>query len=532
MPERCDICGVSALDGQVFVLERIPFLRAKLYCPACHRRLLLRVYSTAMILLVGFGCWGIVAAWHEHTGLLDSVLVWLPVLYVFQWLLILPHELGHAFVARHFGLAQIRILIGGGRPIFACNFLGFPMLVNRIPFGGLTLFKHERKPNRWRHFLVVVAGPLVNIAAAGAVWPFLPAGPLLNFSWTLPKLFLGANLLVLFENLLPHSVFTPFGMVGSDGLQLWLCLFRWNKPLPPVRAAPLLAKVRMHQFAKWASFTLLAMATLLFSLFAAFPWIPSVGEITLKSRILITAIMLPLTLLAGLAAIWTAKSTINRFSTGMPGGEERMRENPYTPEQLQSLHEAFHYAAQKDFARAEAIVDQLTTSTSISSAGYTQVLLLKFHCMLASNAIDRAEKYCMDLVNVAANSDQKIALLFCLVSCILRDQSSPYLEHAERLARLAVEIAPGSLALKGTLGGVLAERGKFAEADPLLVACLNRSPDLHTQGASAYYLGVVKAANGKLKEAKSLFKRSIVLHPEPWLLAKAEAMLQAMDKKS
>ncbi|HWY77606.1 MAG TPA: hypothetical protein VN281_18455, partial [Verrucomicrobiae bacterium] len=393
------------------------------------------------------------------------------------------------------------------------------------------IFKHVRAPSRWRHLLVIAAGPFVNFAAAAAVWPFLPAGHLFDGPWTVSKLFLAANLLVLVENLLPHSMYTPFGMIGNDGLQLWVCLFRWNKPLPPVRTTSSSAKVRMHQFAKWTSFALLAIATLFFSLFTVFPWIPTPDVLTLQSKLLITAIMLPLALVAGWAAMWTARSTSNMSSAGAPGGEQRMRGIPYTPEQQRSLHEAFQCADRKEFARADAIVDQLMASISSSSPVYAQILLFKLQFILASNDIDRAEKLCLDFINGTASSEHKITVLDGFVASILYDRSSPYLENAERLARLALDMAPETLTLKGSLGGVLAERGKFAEAEPLLVECLNRSPALHDQGISAYYLAVVKAAAGKLKEARSLVKRSIVLHPEPWLVAKAESTLKNWDER-
>jgi hypothetical protein len=86
--------------------------------------------------------------------------------------------------------------------------------------------------------------------------------------------------------------------------------------------------------------------------------------------------------------------------------------------------------------------------------------------------------------------------------------------------------------LKGTLGAILVERGNFAEAKPLLQECLEQSLAHHDQGISAFYLGLVKLHDGRIQEAKRLIKYGMVLHPEPWLLAKAKASLQIMANNS
>lgn len=79
------------------------------------------------------------------------------------------------------------------------------------------------------------------------------------------------------------------------------------------------------------------------------------------------------------------------------------------------------------------------------------------------------------------------------------------------------------------MGALLAEQGHFAEAEPLLQQCLDRSPALLDQGISNFYLGVVKLGAGDLQEAKRLISRAVLLCPEPWLLAKAKVRLNASD---
>ena len=99
------------------------------------------------------------------------------------------------------------------------------------------------------------------------------------------------------------------------------------------------------------------------------------------------------------------------------------------------------------------------------------------------------------------------------------------MDRAEKAVRLALEIAPGTLTLKGTLGGILVERGEFKEAESLLRECLERSPAYHDQGISSFYLGLIRLQEGRVDEGKRLIKNGTTLYPEAWLLAKANAKL-------
>src|ERR1043166_6452378 len=189
MSQRCDICGISALEDQEFAQERLPFRRARRYCPACHNRFYLRVYAVVAIVPFVFAVLGIWEIRQGHKSLFDSIGIWYALLFLIQWLMILPHELGHAIVARLFGYAQIRILVGAGTPLLSFRFLGFSWLINLIPFGGLTLFKLDDKPSRWKYFTVIAAGPVVNIAAGVAAWLFVTPASFFDHTGTVAKLF-------------------------------------------------------------------------------------------------------------------------------------------------------------------------------------------------------------------------------------------------------------------------------------------------------------------------------------------------------
>src|SRR5256885_1100857 len=139
MAVHCDICGVQALEREEFELEQLPFPRGRRYCPARHRKDYFRIYTPFALLPVGFGILAALQAWAGNKSLLQTKGVWWTWLILLQWLMVVPHELGHALMARALGDKQIRIIVGFGRPVFSVNFLGFPWLLNLIPFGGAML---------------------------------------------------------------------------------------------------------------------------------------------------------------------------------------------------------------------------------------------------------------------------------------------------------------------------------------------------------------------------------------------------------
>ncbi|MGZ8940988.1 MAG: hypothetical protein ACXW32_17420, partial [Limisphaerales bacterium] len=81
------------------------------------------------------------------------------------------------------------------------------------------------------------------------------------------------------------------------------------------------------------------------------------------------------------------------------------------------------------------------------------------------------------------------------------------------------------------LGALLAERGAFTDAEPLLRAC-HQSPALHDRGITSYYLARLAEHNRDLPTARKLAKQSIALYPEPWLTEKASTLLTRLKTPS
>src|SRR5260370_22797618 len=100
MSERCDMCGSAALESEQFAEERLPLWRAKRYCPACRKKFYHRVYVVLAIIPLVFAFLGILDVQSRNIRPLDSTALWVAFLIIVQWLMIFPHDLGHAGLAR------------------------------------------------------------------------------------------------------------------------------------------------------------------------------------------------------------------------------------------------------------------------------------------------------------------------------------------------------------------------------------------------------------------------------------------------
>ena len=128
------------------------------------------------------------------------------------------------------------------------------------------------------------------------------------------------------------------------------------------------------------------------------------------------------------------------------------------------------------------------------------------------------------------SDQQKITLLDQLASIPLV-QEKPQLYHSSEFCiRKALEIAPESLALKGTLGALLAERGNFAEAEPLLRACY-QSGSKQDCGITSYCLALAAEDSADLKTARKLAKQAKSLYAEQWLIKKANLLLDRLRRR-
>ncbi len=530
MPNRCHACGIEALESQQFIEENFPFTRRRFYCPACHQRLVHRVYLGFALVIVVIALIATVAALRTREPVLNHSGFTMLFLVVIQWLMILPHELGHAIAARVFGYGQIRMLIGMGKPLLSFDFAGLYWVFNPIPFGGLTLAKPPEKVNRWKHLVFVSAGLAVNALIAFVAWLFITDEGLFHPAGSIAKLFFWGNVIVIAENLIPRAAQTSYGSVFTDGWQIWNVLFRWNKPVKPGSDRIPAWEVFVCHVLKWFIAVVLFIGAIFFALVMFMPFLPSYRSI---SSVGVLPAIMWFTVFIGLASVcaWYSwrilRHPIARVRKRTPiaslAAEYR---TAFTEEQWEIYKQMAKLLQAGDFAKAEVLLDQLMPAmTNHNSDGYVQLLLIKLNCLLGQNQIEPTEALCLAYIQEEVSKEQKIKVLDGIASYLLYQSSPTLLKQGERFARMGLEIAPGTLTLKGTLGAILVEQGNHAEGEPLLRECLDRSLALHDRAIASFYLGLIKTRNGDAKAGERLMKRGMKMYPERWLVAKGEKIL-------
>jgi len=155
--------------------------------------------------------------------------IFLVAVFVLQVLLIVPHELGHAFFARAFNFPDIRIFIGFGRPLMIFRLFGFQWAVNSVPAGGRVYTSTLDSAISWRSICFVSGGLMVNLFMVLLCLLLLPRGFLTDGEWTWLEALLYANVVIIVVNLTPYTMSTPEGTFHTDGRMLWR-LFRGNFP--------------------------------------------------------------------------------------------------------------------------------------------------------------------------------------------------------------------------------------------------------------------------------------------------------------
>lgn len=239
MSIKCCGCGGATEFEEVFHKVRRSFRRQKVfYCPLCwakqHRRLL----QFQFLLLVALCIISIVLVVLASENTTESLIGWIALNlclgYLLLFLQILPHELGHALMARLLGWRVFKIAMGQGRNLcrFGCGRLLFE--INAIPSGGLTTAASKSASYyRLKRFLFILAGPLTNAVMLTAVLILVPAPQLLArlpgtylFIWLA---LIGSCFVLLIGNLFPFRNTVVFGplaeRIDSDGLALLTAFF-------------------------------------------------------------------------------------------------------------------------------------------------------------------------------------------------------------------------------------------------------------------------------------------------------------------
>jgi predicted negative regulator of RcsB-dependent stress response len=222
----CDRCGATTDMTETFFEERRSFRTSiRTLCPTCWKKHKTSGYSWILINKLTLGLLGIILLLLLPNEGIGWVFLNIFVFEIALILSILPHELGHAFVAKHVGWRVFKIFIGFGKTVFKTTLFGFETEFRAVPLGGVVLAA-PRDINHYRAkcFAFAFAGPLTNIIL-GVVLFTAMHGSLEGFEsigrHLVPfQMFFAANFLIVVENLLPRLINTTLGKTPSDGKQL------------------------------------------------------------------------------------------------------------------------------------------------------------------------------------------------------------------------------------------------------------------------------------------------------------------------
>jgi Flp pilus assembly protein TadD len=198
--------------------------KRQVLCPSCiqeeaHRQSQMTFIGFASLLILG----SFVAAFGK-TANPGWMLINVALVTVMAWVTILPHEAGHAFVAKLVGLEVDRIVVGIGRRLGTFMLFGVPIEVHLYPAGGVTCIAARDLPYiRWKLAAVTLAGPLVDIFL---LWAAIELGETV---WRAERIqgglapvcaLIAALFLSIVFNLWPMRVSSAAGQTETDGARL------------------------------------------------------------------------------------------------------------------------------------------------------------------------------------------------------------------------------------------------------------------------------------------------------------------------
>src|SRR5436305_9253946 len=128
----------SRLSDKLAQANQTDTFSVRYLCPSCASAKRLKDQTVVMAIYAGVSVAGLVLICIDR----ELAPGWLLLnLFVFQLSLVLtivPHELGHALMARAVGLEVFDVIIGFGRKLWTGTVAGIPITVNCVPVGGLT----------------------------------------------------------------------------------------------------------------------------------------------------------------------------------------------------------------------------------------------------------------------------------------------------------------------------------------------------------------------------------------------------------
>lgn len=560
MPEgKCDSCGIEAVEGEQFQVEKFPFRSQKWYCSNCYSRLSRRANS-AFLLVGGFiGIVGLILIRRDPGSELGRAWFNLFLLEVFCVFAIVPHEFGHAIIGRVCGLKVTRIILGMGPNIWVGRIFGFLTEFKLIPAGGFAFA--EPQTLQWvrtKWFLFIAAGPLTNLVAlflvhlitGVSIWPTfsIRASP--------AEVYVFANWIDLVVNLVPFVARTSRGHLPNDGLALAQILFLRRMPFVPTSMS-----LRRETIFRWVGALLLFIA----ALFCFYVGVFLARFDLLRARVLIGSVFGAV----GFAFLWFSwrvlherqstlasarKNLVSIFLQELqPLGAECLRNPSWSqyqqhlsakewqnaeeallrissPEQngfiAYALAEVREY--QRDFAGAEQLLTLSENAFSPRAAVWIRLQTIKMQ--LSQGNVAAAKQTSAQLIATLTSKAERLEVMDRLACFPIMDGLRCFLDEADTISKEALALQPQNLTLKGTRGSILVELGRHEEAEALLNEVYSHSEADNDKGISAFYLGLIARAKGDQQRAKAWARKAKLLHPQEWLTKRVDAELLSSDQ--
>jgi tetratricopeptide (TPR) repeat protein len=212
---KCSQCGNISTLGRFYQSSR-----KRRFCPRCY------LASQSKRTLLGFGLVALAfLALDVLVGQSAEItyyhLVNVAQIVSFAYLMMIPHELAHASMARLLNGQVFEIRVGLGPVAWQRSLGGVHISVARYPIAGYTALAYgTRRWVRVRYFLAVAAGPLFSALLLLLLVPGYRASHL-DSTYAVRESLIIVNALILCVNLFPRRVNLAGVPSFNDGGHLW-----------------------------------------------------------------------------------------------------------------------------------------------------------------------------------------------------------------------------------------------------------------------------------------------------------------------
>ena len=234
---KCNGCGCESEVEEAFrILKQGLSERPILLCPECWSKKYIAKSKQSYSIIVFVLIIGLIIHYVDPSNNYAALMINFVLIYIFMLTTVIPHELGHAIAGRLLGYRVFRVTIGYGQVLFSSKFLGWEWEFRPLPIGGVAVIATSlSRFYRLRHFVMLLAGPLVNVIFIVLLFWILPKHGIFSsygFQGVAPAFdFFLANAILLVMNLWPRKITTAAGVTENDGLALLTVPFSARKKI-------------------------------------------------------------------------------------------------------------------------------------------------------------------------------------------------------------------------------------------------------------------------------------------------------------